>query len=78
MTTPPCLPAEHYTVGWVCALPVERAVAALMLDEKCCRYAVAPVPGGGAGAWKSYRCLERVTVTHGDSWIPKNEYISPS
>ncbi|KAI9853698.1 MAG: hypothetical protein M1813_001837 [Trichoglossum hirsutum] len=34
MTPPPCLPAEDYTVGWVCALPVERAAAALMLDEK--------------------------------------------
>jgi nucleoside phosphorylase len=32
--TLPCLPAEDYTVGWVCALPVEHAAAALMLDEE--------------------------------------------
>jgi nucleoside phosphorylase len=32
--TPPCLSAEDYTVGWVCALPVEHAAAALMLDER--------------------------------------------
>jgi nucleoside phosphorylase len=25
---------EHYTVGWVCALPVKLAVAQEMLDEK--------------------------------------------
>jgi len=30
--------------------------------EECCRYAVAPVPGGGADAWMSYYCLERVTA----------------
>ena len=34
MMTKPRLPTEDYTVGWVCALPVEHAAAALMLDER--------------------------------------------
>ncbi|KAF2192682.1 purine and uridine phosphorylase [Zopfia rhizophila CBS 207.26] len=29
-----CLPATEYTVGWVCALPVELAAAQEMLDEE--------------------------------------------
>jgi hypothetical protein len=51
----------------------------------CCRYAVAPVPGGGAGAWNelllpstSHRGLGRVMVTHGDSRILEIEYINTS
>src|SRR5579862_7602252 len=32
--TQPCLPADGYTVGWVCALPIEYAAAELILDEK--------------------------------------------
>lgn len=31
---PRCLRREEYTVGWVCALPVELAAAKAMLDEK--------------------------------------------
>ena len=29
----PSLPNEDYTVGWICALPLERAAAEAMLDE---------------------------------------------
>src|ERR1700687_4096833 len=29
-----CLRVEDYTVGWVCALPIELAAAAEMLDEE--------------------------------------------
>lgn len=32
--TLPYFPAEDYTAGWVCALPIEHAAAELMLDEK--------------------------------------------
>ncbi|KAF2732280.1 TPR repeat protein, partial [Polyplosphaeria fusca] len=34
MAQPPRLPREEYTVGWVCALPVELAAAQEMLDEE--------------------------------------------
>ncbi|KAF2728202.1 Pfs domain protein [Polyplosphaeria fusca] len=34
MAQPPRRPREEYTVGWVCALPVELAAAQEMLDEE--------------------------------------------
>jgi nucleoside phosphorylase len=30
----PALPAEAYTVGWICAIPIELAAAKEMLDEE--------------------------------------------
>jgi hypothetical protein len=35
VTPPPCqLRRNDYTVGWVCALPIELAAALEMLDEE--------------------------------------------
>src|SRR5438552_5049988 len=39
---------EDYTVGWVCALPIELAAAAEMLDEK---HDSLPVDGSDANSY---------------------------
>jgi hypothetical protein len=33
-STPPSLSHDDYTVGWICALPLEMAAAVAILDER--------------------------------------------
>ncbi|THW47260.1 hypothetical protein D6D21_03486 [Aureobasidium pullulans] len=42
-------PADHYTIGWICALPIELAAAIKMLDEEHQRL---PLPPGDDNSYR--------------------------
>jgi nucleoside phosphorylase len=50
---PPDLQHENYTIGWICAIPVEAQAARMMLDEQ--HIGVFPLPPGEENVYEAGR-----------------------